>query len=81
MADDSNRIGTSRTSSLELLRQIGSVGAPASADSGSINATGGGATTARGAYGPRGNRILPADTPVDQLDRKAARGTYLDILV
>jgi hypothetical protein len=31
--------------------------------------------------GPRGNRILPADFPLDRLDRNAARGTYIDILV
>lgn len=31
--------------------------------------------------GKPGNRILPADFPLDQLDRRARRGTYVDILV
>jgi hypothetical protein len=30
--------------------------------------------------GPRGRRMLSADTPVESLDRTARRGTYLDIL-
>lgn len=38
--------------------------------------------SSRGAIGGKpGNRILPPDFPLDQLDRKARRGTYLDILV
>jgi hypothetical protein len=84
MADDSNRIGASPRVSggAELLRQITGVsgGAPA-AERGSVASAGGGGTSARGNFGPRGNRILPPDVPVEQLDRKAARGTYLDILV
>lgn len=36
----------------------------------------------RGAlYGPRGQRVLPADFPIDMLDRLAPRGTYVDLLV
>jgi len=31
--------------------------------------------------GPRGRRMLSADTPVESLDNNAVRGTYLDILV
>lgn len=31
--------------------------------------------------GPRGQRILPAGTPLELLDRSAPRGTYVDILV
>lgn len=31
--------------------------------------------------GPRGRRMLAADTPVESLDGNAVRGTYLDILV
>jgi hypothetical protein len=31
--------------------------------------------------GPRGRRMLSADTPVESLDNYAPRGTYLDILV
>lgn len=31
--------------------------------------------------GPKGMRMLSPDTPVDQLDRSAPRGTYLDVLV
>jgi hypothetical protein len=30
--------------------------------------------------GPRGRRMLAANTPVESLDRGAPRGTYLDIL-
>lgn len=30
--------------------------------------------------GPRGRRMLSPDTPVENLDRLAPRGTYLDIL-
>lgn len=30
--------------------------------------------------GPRGRRMLAADTPTESLDRAAPRGTYLDIL-
>ena len=40
------------------------------------------AASQRGAIGGKpGNRILPPDFPLDQLDRRARRGTYLDILV
>lgn len=87
MADDSNRIGSSRgPSGLDLLRQISGVGGSASAGAaggaGTVAASGGSAApTPRGAFGPRGSRMLPADFPEDQLDRRAARGTYLDILV
>ncbi|MCA1909444.1 MAG: hypothetical protein LDL39_13890 [Magnetospirillum sp.] len=39
-------------------------------------------SSTRGAIGGKpGNRILPPDFPLDQLDRRARRGTYLDILV
>lgn len=86
MADDSNRIGSSRAGAAgaDLLRQImGSGGtSPVSANSDIVAQASGGGGADRGALGgPRGNRILPADTPLDQLDRRAARGTYLDILV
>lgn len=84
MADDSNRIGSRGASGLELLRQISGVGAPTSGGgtSGSVAAaSGSGGSPPRGAFGPRGSRVLPADFPEDQLDRRAARGTYLDILV
>ncbi len=33
------------------------------------------------AFGRRGTRVLSPDISVDQLDRSAPRGTYLDILV
>jgi hypothetical protein len=49
----------------------------------SIGAGGGEAVTAiQGATpnGPRGRRMLSPNTPVESLDRKAPRGTYLDIL-
>ncbi|HLO75544.1 MAG TPA: hypothetical protein VK196_03715 [Magnetospirillum sp.] len=83
MADDSNRIGSSRVSSgFDLLRPASGGGTATSGEAATVTAASGGNTAgARGAYGPRGNRMLPADTPLDQLDRRAARGTYLDILV
>lgn len=85
MADDSNRIGSSRAGTVgaDLLRQLTGTGATGTVSAGSdivARASGGGASGGALA-GPRGNRILPADTPLDQLDRRAARGTYLDILV
>ncbi len=49
----------------------------------SVGAGGGEVVTAiQGATpnGPRGRRMLSPDTPVESLDRKARRGTYLDIL-
>lgn len=82
MADDSNRIGTSRvttaTAGLGPVRKAGGFTGDATAASVS---GGGSARTRSGSFGPRGSRMLPADYPADQLDRQAARGTYLDILV
>ena len=46
-----------------------------------LSTLGGGATDGAYPNGPRGRRMLAADTPLDQLDRTAPRGTYLDILV
>lgn len=73
-----NRVGArSAGSGLETIRQSLGLSTPTTqapmasgrrADPGAIG-------------GPRGNRILPADFPLDQLDRRAARGTYLDIYV
>lgn len=94
MADDSNRIGSSRggSSGMDLLRELGRIGgvggggggASPSAVTGvdgvsSTSGSGGGGRSGMG--GPRGSRVLPADFPVDQLDRQAARGTYIDLLV
>ncbi|OAN54626.1 hypothetical protein A6A04_11910 [Paramagnetospirillum marisnigri] len=31
--------------------------------------------------GPRGRRMLAANTPIESLDRFAPRGTYLDLLI
>lgn len=84
MADDSSRIGSTRsTLGMDLLRQVSGVsGAASGAGGGAISAaSGSGGTAPRGAFGQRGNRMLPADYPEDQLDRRAARGTYIDILV
>lgn len=82
MADDSNRIGTSRvstvTAGLGPVRKAGGFAGEASAAS---VGSGGSAPARSGSFGPRGSRMLPADYPADQMDRQAARGTYLDILV
>lgn len=87
MADDSNRIGTSRLSAaLGQVRNVTGVAPAASGGAGSVSIDAGNAGAASSSassnwFGPRGNRMLPADYPTDQLDRRAARGTYLDILV
>ncbi|KAF0224083.1 MAG: hypothetical protein FD176_1481 [Rhodospirillaceae bacterium] len=77
MADDL-RISSS-TAGLDSLKQALGLGA------GSREVPMAGATVSTGARGgiggKPGNRILPADFPLDQLDRRARRGTYLDILV
>jgi hypothetical protein len=93
---DINRVGGGSTGSgLESIRQSLGLGTPvaqAPAASGrnidvaaigrNIEVAAIGRRADPGAIGgPRGNRILPADFPLDQLDRRAARGTYLDILV
>jgi hypothetical protein len=81
MADDNNRIGGAGTSGADLLKQAFGIGAtqPRAPSEPVASAS---ASGQRGAIGgPRGNRVLPADYPLDQLDRRAARGTYLDILV
>ncbi|NFV81368.1 hypothetical protein [Magnetospirillum aberrantis] len=87
MADNQTRIGSSLpTTGMDLLRQISGVGSVSpttgGGGGGAVAATGGGSGGGQaGAFGPRGSRVLPADYPMDQLDRSAARGTYLDILV
>ena len=83
MADDL-RIGTAASSGLNALRDAMGLGgggrASASGDLAAVAASG--SSAGRGAIGgPPGNRDLPADFPLDQLDRRARRGTYLDLLV
>lgn len=73
---DETRIGSGRpgSSGIDLIKQGLGLNLPA----------GGRATTAATsapALGPSGQRMLSPDTPLDSLDRKARRGTYLDILV
>lgn len=81
MSDDSNRIAGTRVS--PATAGLGSVRKAGGGDAGAVSVSGGGgsARARSGAFGPRGSRMLPADYPADQLDRQAARGTYLDILV
>lgn len=76
MSDDGNRIGTSgaQASSLEALRRAMG-GSPAQRAQSAETAT------RQALSAPRGQRMLPADYPLDQLDAKAPRGTYLDLLV
>lgn len=85
MADDSTRIGTSSVSTgLGQVRKVSGVGVSSSDGSGQISVDGGGEASSSAfnrSFGPRGSRMLPSNFPLDQLDRRAARGTYLDILV
>lgn len=71
MVDSTDRIG-SGTSSIQ----------PTDGRGVRSTATGGQATSRQPTpNGPRGMRMLSPDTPLDQLDRSAPRGSYLDILV
>jgi len=74
-----NRIGgTGRTASVG--GTLGSVfGLGASSDGASLASIAG--VEGVSANGPRGRRMLSADTAIDSLDRKVPRGTYLDLLV
>ncbi len=76
MNNDGNRIGTSgaQASSLDALRRAMG-GSPAQRTQSSE------AATRQALAAPRGQRMLPADYPLDQLDAKAPRGTYLDLLI
>ncbi|MBR9971833.1 hypothetical protein [Magnetospirillum sulfuroxidans] len=77
MADDL-RIGAS-TAGLDSLKQALGLGGGSREVpmAGAAVSTG----TRGGIGGKPGNRVLPADFPLDQLDRMARRGTYVDILV
>jgi hypothetical protein len=84
VVESPNGIGSQRVSSGSMagLRQTLGVDARAAG-----NAAGKAAVASRSAFagatpnGPRGRRMLAADTPVEKLDRSAPRGSYLDILV
>ncbi|MGE5506016.1 MAG: hypothetical protein ACM31L_16460 [Actinomycetota bacterium] len=76
MADNTTRVGSSllgRTPSVQRPGPDG--GSPTRAP-----AQGGSSAKSQG-DGVQVFRMLPADTPVETLDRTARRGTYLDILV
>lgn len=72
MADET-RIG-SGSAGIDLIKQTLGLGVPAG---GRRSA----ATSSPAGLGPPGQRVLSPDTPVESLDSKARRGTYLDILV
>lgn len=75
------RVKAVGTGVLQSLRQaLGqAIGGPVPATEAADQSNAG---TRRGAlYGPRGKRILPADFPLNLLDRLAPRGTYVDLLV
>lgn len=81
MADTPLGIGGSpRSGGVDVLKEALGLGSPRSAGGRDAGAVGGGAGK-HGPFGARGQRVLPADFPVEKLDRQAARGTYLDILV
>lgn len=74
---DSNRIGPSN-GGVDLLKQVIGVGQ----NQGRRDASGGaGGALGGGLSAPRGMRMLPADYPLEALDKDSPRGTYLDILV
>lgn len=79
MADSPNGIGSSRVGGGmgTLARALG-LGPVSRAQADAAQRPG--ADGAR-PNGPAGQRMLSADTPVDELDHGARRGTYLDILV
>lgn len=80
MADDT-RIGATRSggAGIDLIKQRLGLDAPAGGRVGGHQADAG--AERGGIGGPRGQRVLPADYPLDALDRGAPRGTYLDLLV
>ena len=80
MAEDT-RIGSVRSggSGIDLIKQGLGLGAPAGGRT--VAAVSDAGAERGGIGGPRGQRMLPADYPLDALDRKAQRGTYIDILV
>lgn len=79
MADNPLGIGGApRPGGVDVLKEALGLGSPRS--TGSRGAVGGGGGK-NSPFGARGQRMLPADFPAEKLDRQAARGTYLDILV
>lgn len=79
MADDpfiSSRVQSSGPSGVDVLKDMLGMGAPRSRGGGDSASS-----AKQGMFGGRGQRMLPADYPSEQLDRNAQRGTYLDILV
>ena len=69
----------SGSSGLDMLKDALGVGSNRSPASSSASSSG--ADHRKGLNAPRGQRMLPADYPVEALDRSAPRGTYLDLLV
>jgi hypothetical protein len=83
MADESNRVSALSgisSASVERIKPASGVTGVASANLGADAPTGS-SVDRRNVFGPRGDRMLPANYPVEMLDKRAARGTYLDILV
>jgi hypothetical protein len=77
MVDSTRMIGqTGQGGSVSGIREAVGRDARASRGVGSAPSGINGATP----NGPRGRRMLAADTPLESLDHSAPRGTYLDIL-
>lgn len=79
MADDpliSSRMPAGGPSNVDVLKDLLGINAPRAR--GGDNAS---SSARQDGFGGRGQRMLPANYPTEQLDRNAQRGTYLDILV
>ncbi|MDA8232588.1 MAG: hypothetical protein M0006_14735 [Magnetospirillum sp.] len=79
MADSPNQVGPSTSGGAALVAKALGVGGTVPGDGQVAPRRGTGKRPA--GLGPRGVRVLPADFPLDQLDRLAPRGTYVDLLV
>lgn len=83
MAESPLGIGGGRpVGGVDVLKEALGLGSPRGTGGGAgASSVAGGGGGKHGPFGPRGQRMLPADFPQERLDFAAPRGTYLDILV